>query len=444
MGATSSNTGVPGAASSEANWKAVFSERLRKLREAAGQTQRQVAEALGFTSESVYQLWEKPDGNLPSAPNLRKLAHHFGVSTDYLLGMKEQHASVPSQGEDALQYAKQRLFQLALQGHGYNSPEVAALYPTLRRSLREPISACYKRVITDFIYSASPNDLLRLERFRTLETFKIQSDIVRLFRERPAAQARHVTMYVLDLHQVPSPRLQRIILGMQGAELIKQRHANFTLAVSNGRMARSLLTAPNLVRGDIEDVLVVPLTLGRTQVDPTAATVLVRNFAFVHADYGVSSLKRLNSPERVDTQAHAIDLAFMGVGDVEDKDSLFTELLAERGWTLEQLKREKVIGNVLFHLIREDAALSWSIYEPPPGKEIAVDLYVQPADDRMIRTLSLVVLEKLVQIGEAQIVVMVNEPTRAPIIRAALERQWANTVICTLDVAQELLRLLSS
>ena len=447
MGASSSSRGVPGAASSEESWKAVFSERLRKLREAAGQTQRQVAEALGFTSESVYQLWEKPDGNLPSAPNLRKLALHFGVSTDFLLGMKEQQASVPAQHEDALQQAKQRLFQLALQGHGYDSPEVLALYPMLRRFLREPMNVCYKRVITDFIYAASLNDLPRLEGFRTPETSRIESEIEQLFRERPAGRARHVTMYVLDLDRVPSPRLQRIILGMRGAELIRQRHANFTLAVSNGRMARSLLTAPNLVRGDIENVLVMPLTLGRTEVDPTAATVLVRNFAFVHADYGVSSLKLRdvkNRPQQVDTQAHAIGLAFMGVGDVEDGDSLFAELLVERGWTLEQLKREKVIGNVLFHLIREDAPLSWSIYEPPPGKKIAVDLYEQTADDRVIRTLSLVVLEKLVQIGEAQIVVMVNEPARAPIIRAALEMQWANTVICTLAVARELRKVLSS
>src|SRR5690242_15070102 len=104
----------------------------------------------------------------------------------------------------------------------------------------------------------------------------------------------------------------------------------------------------------------------------------------------------------------------MGVGDMEDGDSLFAELLLERGLTFEQLKRENVIGNVLFHLIREDAALSWSIYGLPPGKKIAVDLYEQPADERVIRTLSLVVLEKLVQIGEAQIVVMANEPARAP------------------------------
>jgi transcriptional regulator with XRE-family HTH domain len=444
MGASSSNTGVPGAASSEENWKAVFSERLRKLREAAGQTQRQVAEALGFSSESVYQLWEKPDGNLPSAPNLRKLALHFDVSVDYLLGMKEQHADVPSQNEDALQYAKQRLFQLALQGHGYDSPEVAALYPTLRRSLREPINACYKRVITDFIYPASPNELPRLERFRTSDTFKIQSEIERLFRERPAAQARHVTMYVLDLDRVPSLRLQRIILGMQGAELIKQRHANFTLAVSNGRMARNVLTAPNLVRGDIEDVLVMPLTLGRTQVDPTAATVLVRNFAFVHADYGVSSLKLrdVNSPQRVDTQAHAIGLAFMGIGSVNDRDSLFIELLAEKGWSSEQLKRVGVIGNVLYHLIREEPGPSWSIYEPPPGKEIAVDLY-DPVGDEVFRSLSLVVLRKLLEIGEARIVVLANEPARAPIIRAALEMRWANTVICTLEVARALNQLLT-
>lgn len=444
MGVDPSRTSISGAASSEENWRAVFSERLRKLREGAGQTQSQVAKALGFTSESVYQLWEKPDGNLPSAQNLRKLALHFEVSIDFLLGMQEQRPSVssPSQDEDGLQYAKQQLFQLALQGHDYDSPEVEALYPTLRRSLREHIDLCYRRVITDAMYPAPPRNVPRLESFRTSATLKIEGEIEQLFRDRPAGQGRRVTLHVLDLDKVPAPRLQRIILGMQGAELIKLRRANFTLAVSNGRMARSVLTAPNLVRGDIEDVRVMPLTLGRTQVDPTAATILVRNFAFVHADYGVNNLnlRDMKGPQRLDVSAHGIGLAFMGIGGMEDGDSLFAELLRERGWSATELKKDGVIGNVLYHLIRQEPGPSWSLYEPEPERKIAVDLY-DAAGDEVLHILSLDVLEKLVEIGEARIVIMANEPARAPIIRAALEMQWANTVICTLEVARKLQKL---
>ncbi|HEU5201014.1 MAG TPA: helix-turn-helix transcriptional regulator [Ktedonobacterales bacterium] len=449
MGAISSNTGTPGAANSEENWRAVFSERLRKLREEAGQTQRQVAEALGFTSESVYQLWEKPDGNLPSAPNLRKLALHFNVPVDYLLGMQRapQPKSVPlPQEKDSLKQAKRQLFQLALHNHDYTSPEVASLYPLLRRSLYEPVDVCYRRVLTDAIYPSPPEDLPSLEAFRTPAAQRVKQAIEQTFHDRPAKRARRVTLYVLDLDRVPPPRLQRILLGMQGAELMKQRRNNFTLAVSNGWMARNVLMAPNLARGDIENVRVIPFTLGRTQSDRAAATVLVSNFAYIHADYGVEYLnvQDTQGPRRVDLSAHALDLlAFMGVGAVGEPGSFFAGLLKEKGWNPEELRKEHVIGNVLYHLIREDPGPSWSIYEPPAERKIAVDLYA-PDGDEVLHTLSLDVLQRLVEIGEAQIVVLANGPNRAPIIRAALEMQWANTVICTLDVAKELFRLLSS
>ena len=76
----------------EGQLKKEFAIRLRQLRDGRKQTQSQVAKDLGFASESVYQLWEKGDGNLPSALNLRKLAGHFGVSTDYLLGLQGAQA----------------------------------------------------------------------------------------------------------------------------------------------------------------------------------------------------------------------------------------------------------------------------------------------------------------------------------------------------------------
>ena len=62
----------------------VFQERLRALRKERGETQLQVATALGI-ADRHYQRFEAGT-NLPSFENLCALADHFGVSMDYLAG----------------------------------------------------------------------------------------------------------------------------------------------------------------------------------------------------------------------------------------------------------------------------------------------------------------------------------------------------------------------
>lgn len=59
-------------------------ERLRELRKEKGETQVQVAAAVGI----VEQHYQKFEGgvNLPNLENVWKLADHFGVSIDYLVG----------------------------------------------------------------------------------------------------------------------------------------------------------------------------------------------------------------------------------------------------------------------------------------------------------------------------------------------------------------------
>lgn len=66
----------------------IFQERLRALRKEKGETQVQVAEALGIASRH-YQKFEA-GANLPSFENLWALADHFGVSMDYLAGRSEE------------------------------------------------------------------------------------------------------------------------------------------------------------------------------------------------------------------------------------------------------------------------------------------------------------------------------------------------------------------
>ncbi len=448
----------PDAGKSEEQLKREFARRLRRLREARGQTQSQVAKALGFASESVYQLWEG-SGNLPSAFNLHKLARYFQVSTDYLLGLPGEQREVSVEREpqeDQEESRKLEVFKLALQGKDWDAPELASLLRALRRSSLESLEQCYERVITDVTYPSRSQYLPRLEDFYTPAARQAKEEIERLFRQRPFSDVRRVTLYVLDLGDVPSRRLQRIILGMQGAALIKQRRmelskqgqTNFTLGISNGRMTRDVLLAPNMARGDIQDVEVIPLVLGKSQSDTTAASSLIGHFVFDHGDYGVKRgvyLKDRKASYRIKMVAGGIDLAFMGVGSLEPDDpkSLFAKLLAERGLVPEELRAKGIIGNILFHFIREEPFRpSWEVYHPPEGQQIRVDID-DPAGDETLHTIGLDVLRELVEFMGTPVVMIVKDPSRAKVVRAALEMRWANTVICSLAVARDLLKLLA-
>ena len=65
-----------------------FNERLRVLRKEQGKTQVQVAAAVGLV-EQHYQKLER-GVNLPNLENTWKLADHFGVTIDYLVGRTDE------------------------------------------------------------------------------------------------------------------------------------------------------------------------------------------------------------------------------------------------------------------------------------------------------------------------------------------------------------------
>ena len=62
----------------------LFKERVRALRKEKGETQVQVAAAIGI-AEQHYQRFEG-GVNLPNLENAWKLADHFNVTIDYLVG----------------------------------------------------------------------------------------------------------------------------------------------------------------------------------------------------------------------------------------------------------------------------------------------------------------------------------------------------------------------
>jgi len=66
---------------------ATFSDRLKELRTAKGETQKQIASLLGI-AERNYRRYEAGDVD-PIASNATLLADHFDVSIDYLLGRSD-------------------------------------------------------------------------------------------------------------------------------------------------------------------------------------------------------------------------------------------------------------------------------------------------------------------------------------------------------------------
>ena len=66
-----------------------FEEKLKELRQKSGLNQNQTAEAVGITLRQ-YQRFEKGEQR-PGYDNLIKIADHFDVSLDWLMGRSDRH-----------------------------------------------------------------------------------------------------------------------------------------------------------------------------------------------------------------------------------------------------------------------------------------------------------------------------------------------------------------
>ncbi len=64
-----------------------FADRLRELRAGTGETQKQIADLLSI-AERNYRRYEAGEVD-PTASNACKLADHYDVSVDYLLGRRD-------------------------------------------------------------------------------------------------------------------------------------------------------------------------------------------------------------------------------------------------------------------------------------------------------------------------------------------------------------------
>ena len=65
-----------------------YTERIRDLREDHDKTQQEIADYLG-TTQQVYSRYEKGINELPIR-HLIALCRYYNVSSDYILGLKEE------------------------------------------------------------------------------------------------------------------------------------------------------------------------------------------------------------------------------------------------------------------------------------------------------------------------------------------------------------------
>ncbi len=68
----------------------MLGEQIKRLRMCKGLTQVEMAKIFGVTKQSVSN-WEN-ENIMPSIELLIKIAKFFNVSTDYILGLSEEHA----------------------------------------------------------------------------------------------------------------------------------------------------------------------------------------------------------------------------------------------------------------------------------------------------------------------------------------------------------------
>ena len=65
----------------------IFSERLKELRKERNISAKQLAKAINISDAAIIR-WENKQ-RIPSMENIYKIAIYFGVSADYLLGLKD-------------------------------------------------------------------------------------------------------------------------------------------------------------------------------------------------------------------------------------------------------------------------------------------------------------------------------------------------------------------
>lgn len=93
-----------------------FGERLKKLREAMGKSQQELADFLGKGNKTVISSWEL-NKTKPHMDDIVSLSEYFGTTTDYLMkgiqasGAQESNSEYTTVKKDELLELREKLIQ---------------------------------------------------------------------------------------------------------------------------------------------------------------------------------------------------------------------------------------------------------------------------------------------------------------------------------------------
>lgn len=116
-----------------------FGRRLRRVREAAGDSQQRLAEACGVDRTAVFR-WERGEGG-PQARQLLRLLQHYREQADYLINGKPGDLPEP---EPAMESALQSFLATAL-GKAIEAEQLTSVLSSIQ--FRDPPTvAQYRRI----------------------------------------------------------------------------------------------------------------------------------------------------------------------------------------------------------------------------------------------------------------------------------------------------------
>lgn len=427
------------------NVKYDLGQRLRELRKAKGDavghsiTQESVAKALGVRY-ATYNSWENNRSTPRSMNDWCKLADHFNVTIDYLIrggSASSVYLASVSREDRGIRW---RLTSSELSDQQANAVRVFSLFAE-GKSDAAIMSIMKARMpeIENMLLDATRDGPVEIK------ALKRAQDLEEALKQKYKGTEGLLDARVFSIGET-NPIFNKILVGWGAKEYLldefqKPFASRMTIGIAGGTTLSNMFRF--IKRGECPHMSICPLCISPTEVaigvdpntiigdlayrqqnymDPIDAYTLPyvsRESMSITGDAGKVPPEAL-SARRVLGKAANVDMAFLGVGALDDMMSyMMSEFFrVPGGMTMEEI-REKAIGDILYHIVDKKARV--------------VDQHY----DDFVCAIELDVLRDMVSAGKR--VALVTHSGRKEMSRAVIEAHLVNVVIVDDVLARNLL-----
>jgi DNA-binding transcriptional regulator LsrR (DeoR family)/DNA-binding XRE family transcriptional regulator len=407
-------------------------QRLKKLRRAKSDitghqiTQDMVAKALNVRY-ATYNSWENNHTTPRSMDDWCKLADYFNVTMDYLMRGGESEPTYLLSGEHEVNGISWRVNSNTLSDNQADALKVFSLLAEGKSNIE-----IFNTVNVD--ESGIQSMLLDSTRdgFIEITGLKRDTELEEGLKEKYGAHRRLIDVRVFSIGET-NPTFNRILMGWGARdylleELQRPFASRMLIGIAGGTTLANMFRF--IKRGECPHVSFCPLCISPTEVAVgTDSNAIVGDLAYRHQGYvdalvlpyisrqarTIMSDAQELPPEvlaarRVLGKAANVDMAFLGVGALDDVMSyMMTEFFrVTGGMTMDEI-RQKAVGDILYHIIDEDAQIVNQHY------------------DDFICAIELDVLKNMVSEGKR--VVLVTHEGREEISKVVIEAHLVNVLI---------------